>query len=385
MKVTLMNKNTPLMSLDIDIKTSYVKEILEIHNKEPMPLSVYSDDWTLLGENFTQWWNGRSIPASRRHLQERLQELQVSTMAEIINTSFGLSLSDQYWIKPLGAEIAWKDINFFTNSFSMDMGEFFIDHRIKGDMDMHSPDNTSDGLIQKKWSIERGIRYLMKTGTPPFVQEPFNEVIGSHILSCLSVPYTEYTLVKDDHRYYSRCRNFIDEDHEFVSAYYLCKSMGFVEHMEKEEQLRRAMAHYHVHGGEKFVQQMLCLDFIIMNVDRHWGNFGFIRNVNTLSIERPAPIFDNGNSLWYDMAHIPEHFDKAKTFRKKHRAQIKLVSDFSGINFAALKTVPAQAKAILAENTNLPSDRPEQIALGILKRVRMLERVRDKQRSTPTR
>ena len=157
-----------------------------------------------------------------------------------------------------------------------------------------------------------------------------------------------------------------------------------MENIEKEEQLRRAMAHYHVHGGEKFVQQMLCLDFIIMNVDRHWGNFGFIRNVNTLAIERPAPIFDNGSSLWYDMAHIPAYFDKAKTFRKKHRAQIKLVSDFSGINFAALKTVPAQAKEILAENTNLPSGRPEQIALSILKRVRMLESVRDKQRSTPT-
>lgn len=57
MKITLMNKNTPLMSLDIDIKTSYVKEILKIHNAEPMPISVYSDDETTLGENFTQWWN----------------------------------------------------------------------------------------------------------------------------------------------------------------------------------------------------------------------------------------------------------------------------------------------------------------------------------------
>ena len=37
MKITLMNKNTPLMSLDIDTKTSYVKEILKIHNAEPMP------------------------------------------------------------------------------------------------------------------------------------------------------------------------------------------------------------------------------------------------------------------------------------------------------------------------------------------------------------
>ena len=382
MKITLMNKNTPLMSLDIDIKTSYAKEILKIHNAEPMPISVYSDDETTLGENFTQWWNGRSIPASRRQLRERLQELRVSAMAEIINKSFGLSLSDQYWIKPLGTDIAWKDINFFTNEFSTDMGEFLIDDRFNGELDMHSPDNTSDGLIQKKWIIEDGIRCLMKTGTPPFVQEPFNEVIGSRILACMSVPYAAYTLTEDDHRYYSRCRNFIDENHEYVSAYYLCKSMPPKEGMEKEEQLKRAMEHYQIHDGEKFVQQMLCLDFLIMNVDRHWGNFGFIRNVNTLEVERPAPIFDNGNSLWYDMAHIPEHFDQAKTFRKKHRTQIKLVKDFSGIDFAALKRVPAQAQEVLRTNPNLPSDRAEKIAQRIQERIQMLARIREQKRDS---
>ena len=382
MKITLMNKNTPLMSLDIDIKTSYAKEILKIHNAEPMPISVYSDDETTLGENFTQWWNGRSIPASRRQLRERLQELRVSAMAEIINKSFGLSLSDQYWIKPLGTDIAWKDINFFTNEFSTDMGEFLIDNRFNGELDMHSPDNTSDGLIQKKWIIEDGIRCLMKTGTPPFVQEPFNEVIGSRILACMSVPYAAYTLTEDDHRYYSRCRNFIDENHEYVSAYYLCKSMPPKEGMEKEEQLKRAMEHYQIHDGEKFVQQMLCLDFLIMNVDRHWGNFGFIRNVNTLEIERPAPIFDNGNSLWYDMAHIPEHFDKAKTFRNKHRTQIKLVRDFSGIDFAALESVPAQAQEILRANPNLPGDRAEKIAQRIQERIQMLARIREQKRDS---
>ena len=35
MKITLMNKNTPLMSLDIDIKTSYVKEILDGNKNLP--------------------------------------------------------------------------------------------------------------------------------------------------------------------------------------------------------------------------------------------------------------------------------------------------------------------------------------------------------------
>lgn len=158
--------------------------------------------------------------------------------------------------------------------------------------------------------------------------------------------------------------------------------MCFEEGTAKEEQLKRAMEHYQIYDGEKFVHQMLCLDFLIMNVDRHWGNFGFIRNVNTLEIERPAPIFDNGNSLWYDMAHIPEHFDKAKTFRNKHRTQIKLVRDFSGIDFAALESVPAQAQEILRANPNLPGDRAEKIAQRIQERIQMLARIREQKRDS---
>ena len=43
---------------------------------------------------------------------------------------------------------------------------------------------------------------------------------------------------------------------------------------------------------------MLCLDYLIENSDRHYGNFGFIRDVNSLKFLGPAPLFDNGTSLW---------------------------------------------------------------------------------------
>jgi hypothetical protein len=82
------------------------------------------------------------------------------------------------------------------------------------------------------------------------------------------------------------------------------------------------------------------------------------------------------------MAHIPEHFDQAKTFRKKHRTQIKLVKDFSGIDFAALKRVPAQAQEVLRTNPNLPSDRAEKIAQRIQERIQMLARIREQKRDS---
>ena len=45
------------------------------------------------------------------------------------------------------------------------------------------------------------------------------------------------------------------------------------------------------------IEDMLILDYLIMNEDRHLNNFGIIRDVNTLKWLDVAPIYDNGQSL----------------------------------------------------------------------------------------
>ena len=82
------------MELDIDIQTSYVKEILYIYDKEAMPLAMFSEDINQLSKNFTEWWRSRSIPATRVGLRKRMERLPYLNLQEIINQSFGLSLSD---------------------------------------------------------------------------------------------------------------------------------------------------------------------------------------------------------------------------------------------------------------------------------------------------
>ena len=42
---------------------------------------------------------------------------------------------------------------------------------------------------------------------------------------------------------------------------------------------------------------MLVFDAVVLNEDRHFGNFGLLRQNRTGKIVAPAPIFDNGNSL----------------------------------------------------------------------------------------
>lgn len=381
MDIVFLNKNRPLMELDIDIQTSYVKEILHIYDKEAMPLAMFSEDINQLSKNFTEWWRSRSIPATRVGLRKRMERLPYLNLQEIINQSFGLSLSDQYWIRPIHMnDLKWEDINYFTNDFSPDYGKYFLGELDEDFTDvMHlnrrSPDVTLDGDVQKRWIIQNGERYLIKNGTLPYVQEPFNEKIASEVLSHMSVPYVSYDVIERNGRYFSSCKDFIDTNHEYVSAYYLVSSLHATKKVNSEILLEEAIEKYEIPNSEHFIDQMLCLDYMILNEDRHWTNFGFIRNVETLKFEGPAPIFDNGNSLWYRMNHISEYYDHALTFRKKHQKQIRLVKSFDGIDFDAISKMPDCIYDILKQNKNIGTGRAEAIAGQFKQRARALQQL----------
>lgn len=48
----------------------------------------------------------------------------------------------------------------------------------------------------------------------------------------------------------------------------------------------------------KAFADMLVLDAVIFNTDRHFGNFGFLVDTHTNQIVSLAPLFDHGNSLF---------------------------------------------------------------------------------------
>jgi hypothetical protein len=62
-----------------------------------------------------------------------------------------------------------------------------------------------------------------------------------------------------------------------------------------------AVREYYAKLGDEYQKafaDMLVLDAIICNTDRHLGNFGFLVDNHTNKIVAPAPLFDHGNSLF---------------------------------------------------------------------------------------
>lgn len=80
----------------------------------------------------------------------------------------------------------------------------------------------------------------------------------------------------------------------------------------------------------EILDNTLILDYIILNQDRHYGNFGLVRKTNgTL---KSAPIFDSGDSLFgskfidsIEYTRELEQYTFSRPFHNKHTEQIKLV------------------------------------------------------------
>lgn len=63
-------------------------------------------------------------------------------------------------------------------------------------------------------------------------------------------------------------------------------------------------------GSEDAFRRMCVLDAIILNPDRHYGNFGVLFNTTTMELMGMAPVYDHNRSLFpeldSDQLSVPE-------------------------------------------------------------------------------
>ena len=306
MKCILMNKNTPIMILDYNEVLSGFDKIYEIINIDyaPLILKNYYDknnDEKLFLKKLDEWYKGRGIPSWRDKLDLLLHRLNIQTTKELLDKAFGLSLSDQYWIKPYDMNIKYDDINFFDHDF--DYSEFMEaslslnSATIKSKNSLKTPNNTTDGMIKKAWIIENGTRYLLKGGYKNEILQPFNEVLASEICKRLGFNHVEYELDTYKDMVVYKCPCFINKDTEFITAYQIKSNMDRYDNIKDYEEYIKELEKNGIKNVREKLENMFVLDFLIMNEDRHLNNFGVIRDVNTLEWIDIAPIFDNGMAL----------------------------------------------------------------------------------------
>ena len=383
-KFTLMNKNKKVFDFEYNDEDHLIVGFERNYsdNEKYAPFGLIKND-SIDKNSFNKWWKNRQIPASRNGLKEILYKsgFYDEDNFDLLDAKvYSLSLSDQYWVKKYNENILWEGINFFENEFSEDIGKvLFNGDKTSLNLNLNTPDMTSNGNYEKRWKIINGDRYLIKAGGKMINQEPFNEVIATKLYERIlnDDEYVKYEIAYDNGKTVSICKNFITPNTELIPAWKIDEYYEAKKSENKYEHYIRCLNKLNIPNANLLVDKMLICDFILANKDRHFNNFGVIRNVETLEFEKVAPIFDNGCSLWFDEndMYVGEFF-LTKPFEEYEKKQVSLVKNISWLDISKLDGFADEAKEILSSNKLLSNERIEKIINQIKSRIEYVSKLK---------
>ena len=253
-------------------------------------------DLELTEEGIGKWLKHRTIPKNRAYVHNFLSKcgLNINRPMTIIKVSKGLSLNDCYWVVEEGFEGTYDKFNLYDNRFSQVLALIaFTGYGSSIRTSLAScPEFTTNGMLPKCWRRKDGKIMLYKgctSGASNTGNEPYSEYYAAQVAKALGVNAIEYGLSKWKGELCSTCELFTSKEYSFLPVGRVVTSGGV-----------KAVREYYEKLGQTFVDalnDMLVLDAIIMNTDRHFGNFGFIVDNKTNKIVAPAPFFDHGNAL----------------------------------------------------------------------------------------
>lgn len=315
MQCYLMNKNRKLMLLNQNDEDFLFENDYIIFDQDALPISIYqgllkNKAQKDIIKSINDWFSTRIIPNYRDGKESIFEGYQVRDGYELANKHYALSLSDQYWLKPIDEDISWEDINYFDHDYD---GKYFfevtygkesfntLNIRSTSQNRYTTPNNTLGGQLKKAWVKINNENYLLKGSGTLYAFEPINEVIASKICEVLCVPYVRYDLkriqTKRQQTLVSVCKCMINSSQEIVPAYAILKESTKLTHsVDDFYEYIRILENHGIKQASEKVQKMLILDYLMLNEDRHLNNFGIIRNVDTLQWEDVCPIFDTGRS-----------------------------------------------------------------------------------------
>ena len=378
-----MHKCFAVAELVFDETTGEIIKTGSVYDAERLPVGVKERNGRADRSLLNEWWLNRSIPNTRSGIRNVLDTLEINNTQVLPLRSYGLSLSDAYWILPEGSNINWYDLNFFENAFSEDVGDVLLFGQVRNieTFNFNSPDNTTDGYLKKRWKIINGKRCLIKGGSNLERQQPFNEVIASKIMDRLGIDHAPYSILWEDDEPYSVCEDFVTRDTELISAWRIMQT-------QKKDNSTSVYQHFvnccKSLGAPDVVpalDRMLVLDYIIANEDRHLNNFGLLRNAETLEWLGFAPIYDSGSSLGYNSLLSQIHTEKnitCKPFKRRHDEQVKLVTSFDWIDFSKLSDAGDMVREIFSDpraKELISENRKEAIAEMVKRHIESLQTI----------
>lgn len=295
MTYELRHFDTPLIRFTATEDTNEPEiEILWVNEKKRqlMPLDLEVD-----AEGVSRWLRNRTIPKNRAYVSSFLAKcgMSINRPMNIIRVSKGMSLNDCYWVVEEGFGGSFDKYNLYENRFSRILGLIAFTgfgSSVRSSL-ASCPEFTTNGMLPKCWRRVEGKIQLFKGGTKGASNtgfEPYSEYYACQIAKVLGIDAVDYSIAKWKGELCSTCELFTSKQRSFIPVGRLVRKGGM-----------KAVRAYYESLGKKYTKaldDMLVLDAVICNTDRHFGNFGFMVDNKTNKIVEPAPLFDHGNSLF---------------------------------------------------------------------------------------
>lgn len=291
----LKHFDTPLIEFELSLH--FDGPTLHILQTNDSFSHLFPLDLQVTEEGLLQWLRARMIPANRAYANHFLAKLGLNPkdIKGMIDACRGLSLNDCYWVVPSDFTGAFADYNLFEHRFSESLAlmAFTGTGRYLRPSFQSSPEFTTNGMLAKCWRRVNREVLLYKSGTEGGANtgnEPYSEFYACQVAEAMGLDAVKYGLSRWKDRLCSTCSLFTDMETSYIPIGRLVKGGGM-----------RAVLAYVSGLGEDYHQalaDLLVFDAVILNTDRHLGNFGVLVNNRTNQITAMAPIFDNGYGLF---------------------------------------------------------------------------------------
>ena len=281
----LMNRDVPVLD--------FLCQRNEFDEPEFSELQWHTSRRPIGYRGLTAFLECRKASKHRKHIQRLLEQYGCDDLEGFLQVTHALSLNDTFWVRTAESGLTWPDVSLYANEFSQVISEAAFDGTIsETDLASASPEFGTDGYYAKCWVREPSGIHLYKSGSAHYEIEPLSEFLATQLSAVL-------------------CPGAVPYDMDYYHGTLICKCPLFT---SETVGLAKASALF---GGERTIPELLqffsgigsgdafrrmcVLDAIILNPDRHYGNFGVLFDTTTMEILKMAPVFDHNRSLFPEL------------------------------------------------------------------------------------
>ena len=378
----LMHKDSIVVTISVDTVNGNINRVSANGVAELLPLGGRKSP-----DELKKWWARRAVPVSQGDIRRILQAEDIPTTQSLLVQNLGLSLTDHYWIKPIDSNLKWCDVNIYENDFKESIEEWKFSNSAADlrNATTFYPGSSLQGELEKKWIIgPEGERILVKGNYGNSSQQSANEVIATLMHKKQNkFPYVEYKFCKlsteKENKIGCMCKNFTDINTVFISAYEVINSVKKRNNISDFEHFIEVCGQNGLDAEyvRNFLEYQILTDFVITNTDRHYNNFGILRDSETLEFTDVAPIFDSGNSMFWNNPKMAIHDDltniKVSGFRNKEIDLLKYVRNCDNVDMELMPD-DSEIGEILSDG-GMVNEEIEAVVIGYNKKIKMLREI----------